>query len=188
MRVIAGLAKGRQLVAPAGMRVRPTAGRVRRTLMDILAPRIEGREWLDLFAGSGAVGIEALSRGARHVVFVESDPRALAALEANLQRTGLGEGAEVRRRDVTRALEELAREGRRFDVVFADPPYGRGLVDETVRGVATSGLLALGGLLVVQHGARECPAQPEGWRLVRRVEFGETVLSFLAPVEAGEGP
>ena len=187
MRVIAGQAKGRELVAPKGMRVRPTSDRVRQSLMDILAPWTVGRVWLDLFAGTGAVGIEALSRGARRVVFVENDRRALSALEANLRRTGLMDGADVRRLSVAQALPALAAEGWSFDVIFADPPYERGLVDETVSRVGSMSLLAPGGLLVVQHSSRERPVAPSGWRVVREASFGETVLSFLAPAGWEDG-
>lgn len=187
MRVIAGQAKGRPLLVPKGRRVRPTTDRVRQSLMDILAPWTAGRVWLDLYAGSGAVGIEALSRGARRVVFVENDRRALSALEANLQRTGLAAGAEIRRQSVAQALPGLAAEGWAFDVIFADPPYEQGLVEQTVGRVAASTLLAPGGLLVVQHSARERPLPPAGWRVVREVDFGETHLSFLAPAGWEDG-
>lgn len=187
MRVIAGQAKGRQLLVPKGKRVRPTTDRVRQSLMDILAPWTVGRVWLDLYAGSGAVGIEALSRGAHRVVFVENDRRALWALEANLRRTGLTAGAEIRRQSVSQALPVLAGEGWRFDVVFADPPYEQGLVDETVSRVGSSRLLAPGGLLVVQHSAREKPVLPAEWRTVREADFGETVVTFLAPAGWEDG-
>ncbi|MEW6046455.1 MAG: 16S rRNA (guanine(966)-N(2))-methyltransferase RsmD [Bacillota bacterium] len=181
MRVIAGQARGRRLLAPKGRGVRPTTDRVRQSLMDILVPWTEGRAWLDLFAGSGAVGIEALSRGACLAVFVESDRRAAEVLEANLVRTGLRGRAEIRQSTVRVALEDLAREGRAFDVVFADPPYGQGFVAETAREVARLRLVSPPGLLVIQHSARERPGDVEGLRLAREAAYGETVVSFFSP-------
>lgn len=181
MRVIAGVAKGRPLLSPRGRRVRPTSDRVRQSLMDILAARTPGRAWLDLYAGSGSVGIEALSRGAGPVVFVERDPQACRALLANLQRTGLARGAEVRQQSVERALAELAAQGRRFDVIFADPPYGQGEVEATLARVAAAGVLQGDGLLVIQHSSRERPEPGGAWTVVREVRFGETQLTILAP-------
>ncbi|MBE3598066.1 MAG: 16S rRNA (guanine(966)-N(2))-methyltransferase RsmD [Limnochordaceae bacterium] len=185
MRVIAGIAKGRPLIVPAGRSVRPTTDRVRQSVMDILAPFTLERAWLDLFAGSGAMGIEALSRGARRAVFVEDDPAALRAIRANLERTGLGEKATVLRRDALRAIEELSRSGERFDVIFADPPYAAGLAEAVVRALAASGLAADDGVVVVQHGAREEPAAVAGWTVWRRARYGETTVTFLA--RGGEG-
>ncbi|WP_324667622.1 16S rRNA (guanine(966)-N(2))-methyltransferase RsmD [Geochorda subterranea] len=183
VRVIAGIAKGRTLVAPKGRQVRPTTDRVRQSMMDILAGWTAERDWLDLFAGSGSVGIEALSRGARRVVFVEQDRRALEALLANLRRTGLEAGAEVRHQPVERALVDLADGGGRFDVIFADPPYEQGLVEATVRRVVASGIVREGGLLVVQHSAREQPLPPAGWRIRRQVPFGETQVTILTAAD-----
>jgi len=183
VRVIAGIAKGRTLIAPRGRQVRPTTDRVRQSLMDILVGWTAERDWLDLFAGSGAVGIEALSRGARRVVFVEQDRRAVQALLTNLERTGLAGSADVRHQPVERALSELAQRGERFDVVFADPPYGQGLVEATVRQVAAAGIVREGGLLVVQHSAREQPSAPEGWRIGRQVPFGETQVTIMTAAD-----
>src|SRR5919204_5949790 len=123
MQVIAGALKGRRLVAPRGLATRPTADQVRIALMDTLAARLTGARVLDLFAGSGSVGVEALSRGAAHVTFVERDRRALAALQDNVNALGV---AAVTRRlalSVDRALARLVAEGEQFGIVFLDPPY-----------------------------------------------------------------
>lgn len=165
--------------------MRPTTARLRRSLLDILAPRIPGSQWLDLFAGSGAVGIEALSRGADRVVFVDESTAAVRIIRENIQRANLPtERADVRRGSALRLMETLAAEGRRFDVVFADPPYGKGLVDAAVGAVARHGLIAPGGLLVVQHSSRERPHPPPGWAPARTVGHGETEVTFFAR-EAG---
>ncbi len=121
MRVVAGQLRGRRLIAPPGRGTRPTSDRVREALFSILGP-LDGVRVLDLFAGSGALGIEALSRGAAHVTFVDSGPRALAAIQRNLETLGVaGAEAAVSRRDALRFLRE--QDGARFDLVFADPPY-----------------------------------------------------------------
>ena len=121
MRVIAGALKGRRLVTPRGATTRPTADQVRTALMDTLAPRLPGARMLDLFAGAGAVGLEALSRGAAHATFVERDGRAAAALVQNVRELGVGGRARVLRGDVGRELTRLAGLGERFEIVFLDP-------------------------------------------------------------------
>src|SRR5258707_2421054 len=123
MRVLAGALKGRRLETPGGSTTRPTADQVRIALMDTLTPRLPGARVLDLFAGAGGVGLEAISRGAADAVFVERDARAVAALRENVEALGLGAAARVKRGDVLRELEALYREGERFDIVFLDSPY-----------------------------------------------------------------
>ncbi len=165
--------------------MRPTADRVRQSLMDILRPWIEGRLWLDLYAGCGAVGIEALSRGAAGAVFVERCPQACRAIHHNLQLTGLAARAEVCCEAAEAAVARLLREGRRFDVVFADPPYGdtpHGEPGVTARLVE---LVGPGGLVVWQHPCKApSPALP-GMAGVRQCRYGETCLSFFARREEG---
>lgn len=124
MRVIAGIAKGHPLVAPTGRGTRPTADRVREAVFSALLPRLPGARVLDLYAGSGALGIEALSRGAARATFVERDRRALKAIGDNLDTTRLADRARVLARDVRSALAHLAGVGDCFDVVLLDPPYG----------------------------------------------------------------
>jgi 16S rRNA (guanine966-N2)-methyltransferase len=121
VRVVAGLYRGRRLQAPAGRSTRPTSDRVREALFSILGPSVEGARVLDIFAGSGALGIEALSRGAAEAVFVDSDARAVAAVRANLE--AVGAEARVHRRDAFGWLASPASGGGTFDLVFADPPY-----------------------------------------------------------------
>src|SRR2546427_2323369 len=123
MRVLAGALKGRRLETPRGSTTRPTADQVRIALMDTLTPRLPGARLLDLFAGAGGVGLEALSRGAAQATFVERDTRAIGALRANVATLGVTGQARVERADVQAALERLAREDARFDIVFLHPPY-----------------------------------------------------------------
>src|SRR6185436_9250282 len=118
MRIVAGAFKGKRIVTPKGDRTRPTADQVRIALMDTLTPWLPDAHVLDLFAGAGGVGLEALSRGAAHVTFVEKDPRAVAALRENVATLGVGEAARVLRGDVHRELTHLHAEGARFRIVF----------------------------------------------------------------------
>jgi 16S rRNA (guanine(966)-N(2))-methyltransferase RsmD len=190
MRIIAGKAKGRTLVAPRARILRPTSDRVRESLFNILA--VEGKSFLDLFAGAGGVGIEALSRGAARVVFVESNRVCAEALRQNLGRCGFRnmplecaedgvcQDVDVVECSVDRAMRLLSHRGERFDVIFADPPYDRDLVDLTLRTLRTIPLLQEGGIAVIQHSTREeVPAQREGYRVADRRQYGETTLSFL---------
>lgn len=171
VRIIAGRWGGRRILVPPGTRVRPTSDRVREAWMSILAPELEGARVLDLFAGSGALGLEALSRGAAHVTFVESDPRVLRVLRANLQELGAGPAARVVRADGLRLLHETAPES--YDLIFADPPYERGLADATVRAFRATGA---GRILALEHHRDEAVDPPA--HAVRRV-YGDTVLLFV---------
>ncbi|HEY8486856.1 MAG TPA: 16S rRNA (guanine(966)-N(2))-methyltransferase RsmD [Limnochordales bacterium] len=178
MRVVAGQARGRRLHVPRLPGLRPTSDRVRQALMDILRPWLEGCSWLDLFAGCGAVGIEALSRGARRAVFVERHPVACRAVLANLQATGLQERAVLRCEPVEQALDLLARQGERFDVIFADPPYDQ--LESLARwdGRVLAELLEGRGVVALEHSARH---SPPGWQSLRRVResrYGESAVSF----------
>jgi len=180
MRVIAGRLKGRRLAAPRGTTTRPTADQVRTALMDTLAPSLPEARVLDLFAGAGGVGIEAISRGAVHTTFVERDVRALRSLEANVHALGLGDQARVLRLDVVRALSLLERERARFDIVFLDPPYEGNLVAVTLTVLGEGRLVPPGGLVIAQHLTKRPPAsEVGGLQAFRTRRFGETTLTFF---------
>jgi 16S rRNA (guanine(966)-N(2))-methyltransferase RsmD len=148
--------------------------------MDTLMPRLPGARLLDLFAGAGGVGLEALSRGAAHATFVERDPRALAALRANVETLGVAAQARVERADVRAALDRLAREGARFDIVFLDPPYDQDLVVPTLQRLGASALVAPGGVVVAQHLTKAPPPADVGVLTAFRTRrFGETTLTFF---------
>jgi 16S rRNA (guanine966-N2)-methyltransferase len=186
VRIIAGALKGRRLVTPRGDTTRPTADQVRIALMDTLAPRLPEARVLDLFAGAGGVGLEALSRGAAHATFVERDARAVAALRENVTALGLGELARVRRGDVLRELSALYRAGERFDLVFLDPPYETGLVETTLEALGGGGLLLAEGLVVAQHFTKRAPAAIVGaLASFRARRFGETTLTFYRAAPGG---
>ena len=182
MRVIAGVYKGRTLQAPAWDGLRPTSDRLRETLFNIVAPRIEGARVLDVCAGTGAVGIEALSRGAAAVTFVEEDRRAVALIEANLRKCQIGEGYTIDRRS---ALARAAVfPGGPFDIVFLDPPYAQRTLEPWLDVAASH--VAPGGLVVFEHASRvEAPTSHECLVLTRRVRQGDSALTFYVPGPAG---
>lgn len=177
MRVIAGALKGRRLHTPDWPGLRPTSDRLRETLFNVLAPRIEGARVLDAFAGTGAVGIEALSRGVAHVTFVEHDARAVRLIERNASHCGLpGDGNRyaIIRADFAAAARRLSRD---FDVLFLDPPYGQDQLTGSLE--AASGLVGSGALLVIEHARRdEAPEHLSGLRRIRQLRSGDSTLSF----------
>jgi 16S rRNA (guanine(966)-N(2))-methyltransferase RsmD len=187
MRVLAGTLKGRRLVTPRGLGTRPTADQVRIALMDTLTPRLPGARVLDLFAGAGGVGLEALSRGAATATFVERDHRAVAALRENVAALGAGDRVRIHRGDVAATLERLARAGERYDIVFLDPPYEAGLVAPVLDALGTGAVTAPGVVVIAQHPTRQ-PPPPATGRLVmyRTRRFGETTLTFFR-AENGAG-
>ncbi|MGH7302712.1 MAG: 16S rRNA (guanine(966)-N(2))-methyltransferase RsmD [Candidatus Rokuibacteriota bacterium] len=184
MRVIAGALKGRRLVTPRGATTRPTADQVRIALMDTLGPWLPAARVLDLFAGAGGVGLEALSRGAAHATFVERDPAALDALVENIRTLGLEPRTHVARGDVARQLGRLEGEGRKFEIVFLDPPYATEDGERALTALGAGALLAPDAVVVAQHLTKRRPAPEYGTvRAFRDRRFGETTLTFF---RAGE--
>lgn len=180
MRIIAGKWRGRPLRAPKGFTVRPTSDRVREAIFDILGDRVAGAATLDLFAGSGALGLEALSRGAPSAVFVESDPGAFGILRGNIESLG-ARGADPLHLDYRQALRRLRARGMRFGLVFLDPPYGKGMAAESAAGLGRAGLLESGATVVVEEAARTPDAVfPEGWEPVADRRYGDTRVVIFA--------
>ena len=177
MRVIAGTLKGRRLEAPSWDGLRPTSDKLRETLFNVLSPRIGGASFLDGYAGTGAVGIEALSRGAGFVTFVEKDRRAAALIETNLRRCAVSDRYAIIR---ARFADVPARaEGRVFDLVFADPPYGAQEMIEALEAAAS--LMAPGGLLVLEHAKRDlAPPSASGLVKTRDLISGDSALALFA--------
>lgn len=178
MHVIAGTARGIKLKTPRGNAVRPTSGRVKEALFNILGRRICGAVFWDLFAGSGAIGIEALSRGAAAAIFVEKEKAHLSYIENNLSRTRLTARARLIRRDVMLALPQLAREKEQADLIFTDPPYQETTVPELLEAAARHRLLRPGGLIVLELFARS-RFWPEGHPAVELRRYGDTHLVFI---------
>jgi 16S rRNA (guanine966-N2)-methyltransferase len=176
MRVIAGQYRGRRLQAPAGTNTRPTADRVREALFSILGDRVAQARVLDLFAGAGTLGLEALSRGASTATFVESAPRALAALKANVD--ALGADAEVVRGDALRWLRGASAGARQYDLVFLDPPYRRAAeLGEELSGILPPVLAP--GALVIAESDRRAPLELNITATDER-RYGDTLIRFHA--------
>lgn len=174
MRVIAGAFRGRRLKAPDWEGLRPTSDRLRETLFNILAPRIEGARLLDGYAGTGAVGIEALSRGAAHVTFVEQDRRAAALIAANLQALGVINRHAIIRAGFAGAAQQLSE---RFQVIFLDPPYGTAHLSDALSAAAP--LVTGDTLLIVEHATRDAaPETVSALVKTRELKQGDSALAF----------
>ncbi len=187
MRIIAGTYRSRTLAAPPGMSTRPTSDRLRETLFNVLAPRIEGAVFLDLYAGSGAVGLEALSRGAAHVAFVEREPAALKVLEGNLARLGIGSGVRIHRKSVSAFLRSATGpkpKPERHEVLFMDPPYDKAEEYASTLGLlggAVEGILAPGAVVIAEHRRKFALGERYGsLKRTRVLEQGDAALSFFA--------
>jgi 16S rRNA (guanine(966)-N(2))-methyltransferase RsmD len=180
MRVIAGKFKSRKLEAPPGMLTRPTSDRLRETLFNVVAPLVADSVWLDLFAGSGAIGIEALSRGARSVYFVESASAAARTIRKNLHTLEINEGAEVIERDAAVALRMLDSQAVVCDFVFLDPPYRKmGDYEQVLGFLSQSQLLAPDSQVIAEHDKHFDPGDEFGsLRRYRVLRQGDAVLSF----------
>jgi 16S rRNA (guanine(966)-N(2))-methyltransferase RsmD len=183
VRVIAGRLKGRRLEGPRWDGLRPTSDSLRETLFNILGQRVAGARVLDGYAGTGALGIESLSRGAGHVTFVEKDRRALALITRNLAACAVTDGYTILSSGVEAVAAKLG--GQRFDIILLDPPYAIGSLDDVVAGV--HGVLAPGGVVVLEHAARLVPpARAGSLVLTRRVRAGDSALGFYVASPAGE--
>ncbi|MBZ5508137.1 MAG: 16S rRNA (guanine(966)-N(2))-methyltransferase RsmD [Acidobacteriia bacterium] len=190
MRVIAGKYKSRRLAAPQGIETRPTSDRLRETLFNVVTPGIKDSVWLDLFAGSGAVGIEALSRGARSVYFVESAGSAARTIRKNLHTLKIEEGAEVIERDAVVALRMLDFQAVTCDFVFLDPPYRKlGDYERVLSFLSQSRLLNPGSRVIAEHDKHFDPGDTFGsLRRFRKLRQGDAVLSFysVAPLQTAQ--
>lgn len=179
MRVIAGQAKGRKLQTIEGTDTRPTTDRIKETLFNIIAFDLSDCQFLDLFSGSGAIGIEALSRGSEMCVFVEQSAICQQIIRENLSHTQLSEKAQLLPMGVERALETLEAEKKVFDIIFLDPPYESGLAEPTLSGIVSKGLLNESGYVIVERGA-QIPLLPvAGLRVLREKQYRTTVMTFL---------
>lgn len=186
MRVIAGSAKGRRLKTPFGASgLRPTSDKVREAIFDIIGPDILDARFLDLFCGTGAVGIEALSRGARCVVFVDSRSSAIDLLKENLSRCGFEQNVEIMQCDALQAISTLGNRQRRFEVIFIDPPYGSELISDALAAIPSGDLLLPGTRVLVEHAVRK-PVSEGITGLTRHKEyrFGDTAITLFHCIEA----
>lgn len=188
MRVGGGEARGRKIRTPRGRTARPTSDRVKKTIFDILGPRIIGARVLDLFAGSGALGIEALSRGASGAVFVESDPGAVRAIRENIEHCRVGPGAEIFKGRADAALRSMRKAGVLFDLIFVDPPYDLGMARAALELLSSGRVLDEGACIVVEWSRDERSDSPEASLVLENErEFGRTIITFFRYSARPEG-
>jgi 16S rRNA (guanine966-N2)-methyltransferase len=178
-RIISGTARGTRLVAPAGDATRPTGDKVKEALFSILTPHMPAKGFLDIFAGTGQIGLEAASRGASPVVLVEKAPAGLAAIRTNADKTHLAAKVTILAADAAAALQRLIAQNSHFELIFLDPPYLTALRDFCSLAPALAGLLSPDGLLVIEHDSREIPpAFVTNLQFLRSCQYGSAMLSF----------
>jgi 16S rRNA (guanine966-N2)-methyltransferase len=173
MRIVGGACKKRPLRVP-GKGVRPTRGLIREAIFNVLSERVVDARILDIFAGSGALGIEAISRGARHCTFIEKKSR---VLRKNIAALAIKEQTRVLSEDFRPALRRS--KGKSFDIIFADPPYNRNYIQPAIEMISRYALLATAGIIVVEHSSLEEYAIPEGLVKIKQKQYGDTTISFL---------
>ncbi len=185
MHIISGIYKGKALEAPHN--IRPTEDRIRKALFDIIND-VEDLVILELFAGSGAVGLEALSLGAKEVVFVENDRASLGAIQKNINNLGVNKPdsnkkTEVIHKDAIEIIPLIFKNNKKFDLVFADPPYYQGLTEKTLQSIALYDILSELGLLVLQHFKKDfAPESAGNLKLFKQAKYGDSLLSFYRKV------
>jgi 16S rRNA (guanine966-N2)-methyltransferase len=179
MRIIGGKFRGRKIEQPESEAVRPTKDRTREAVFNIIAELVPDADVLDLFAGSGAYGLEALSRGARKAVFIEKEREAASAIKRNISSLGVGERAKVITGDVFKAIKELKEEKEAFELVFIDPPYSKGEAKKTLIKVNHYDILKHSGLVIIEHRTGESLPDSEGdVSILKRKTYGNTSISI----------
>jgi len=180
MRILGGTAKGRKLVAVKGKGIRPTRDAVKESIFSMIQGNVEAAVVLDLFAGTGNLGLEALSQGAKRAIFVEKERVPLRALMRNIDLCGFRDRADVISRDAEMALKLLRRRAEKLDLVFIDPPYGSGYVGKTLRFISAHDMVNDGGMVVVEHSSGEAPSDQSGrFSLRRQKRHGDTTITIF---------
>lgn len=180
LRVIAGICKGRPLKAVSGNLTRPTTDKVKESIFNIIGPYFQGGQALDLYAGSGSLGIEALSRGMNNVIFVDQNSKAIEIIQFNLQKCNFESNAEVYRNDAKRALKALAKRDVKFDIIFLDPPYAKQRLKDEIEFIFNYQLLLPNGMIVTEHDAQICLPDLIGeFTCTRNEKYGDTAISIF---------
>ncbi|WP_419873064.1 16S rRNA (guanine(966)-N(2))-methyltransferase RsmD [Candidatus Pristimantibacillus sp. PTI5] len=179
MRVIAGEAKGRTLKAVPGMNTRPTTDKVKEAIFSMIGPYFDGGMALDLFAGTGGLGIEAWSRGVERTVFIDREKISIDIIRHNVQTANMGSAAEIYRNDAERALKALAKRGQKFRLVFLDPPYKMITMDSLMTQLVENELLEQDAVIVVEHDAsHRYPEQLEHFEQLKHAKYGDTAVTI----------
>lgn len=179
MRVISGTAKGHKLQTPEGLDTRPTTDRVKESLFNIIAYDLAQCKFLDLFSGSGAIGIEALSRGAQKAVFVDESDICKQIIERNLNFTKLYDKAIILKKDVLSAISYLHSINESFDIIFMDPPYNKGLIEPTLTAIVNAELLKKEGYIIIEHSSKVLIPSIKGLKIVREKDYKTTSMTFM---------
>lgn len=178
MRIIAGERKGLRLISFRNSSIRPTADSTKELIFNVIHENVNASRVLDIFAGTGGLGIEALSRGATEAVFVESNRSAQNLIRNNLEKTGYLEKTKILRLSFERAIKLLSKQKNQFDLIFADPPYQKGYPQSTVEAVATGDLLLPGGCLIIEQSSREQMLSSEKYKLITEKKRGDSTILF----------
>ena len=180
MRIVSGKAKGRRLFAVKGLKTRPTSDKIKESIFNILCEDFEGKEVLDLFAGTGNLGIEALSRGASRAVFIERNPGAVSVLKRNLSACGFAEKSDVMRNTVAKGISILEKRGLSFDIIFLDPPYFGELLQDALFTLSKSCILREEARVIAEHSnLKDIKKQLGRLVLKDQRQYGKTIVSFL---------
>lgn len=184
MRVISGIAKGHRLKAVPGRGTRPTSDRVKEAIFSMVGPYFDNEVVLDLFAGTGSLGIEALSRGCKKAVFVDRKRESIATIRNNLDSTGLAEAAECYQMTADRAIKWLQKQRMSFNLLFIDPPYRLKEMDELLLAMVQGGIVRSGATIVLEHDKEhEYPEQVQALSLTKQAVYGNTALSLYSMKE-----
>jgi 16S rRNA (guanine966-N2)-methyltransferase len=177
MRIIGGSAKGRRIKSPLGSALRPTSDQVREAIFDIIGPSIEDARFLDIFSGTGSVGIEALSRGARNVTFVDNKASSVELIKMNLEKCGFDKNFEILLCDAVQAITTLSNRQRRFEYIFIDPPYNSDLAVKCLEMLSAKGLLVPSTSVLVEHSdKKDIPEKISGFVSQREYKYGDTMV------------
>lgn len=179
LRITGGQLRGRKIKTLEGKGTRPMLSRIRKSLFDLIGNRITDADFLDLFAGTGSVGIEALSRNAASATFIEKEAAAIEVINGNLSLFDLSGRARVYRRDVLSWLSLVAGEGEAFDIIFVGPPYFQNLADKVLEQIPGAGILKEDGLIFIQHYKKEKIVVPDGLELAEERKYGDMFLSII---------
>ncbi len=181
MRIISGAFRGRRLHSPKGDKIRPTIDRVRESIFNIIAAKVPDSKVLDLFAGTGAMGLEALSRGARNCFFVDQSVQAVHLIRENVQMCAAQDRSRVIHGPVGSAIQRLNSENELFDIIFMDPPYGKGYIQKTLEIIdAVAGSDAL--VVAEQHIKDQSPRIPPIWQVDRERRYGDVLITFYSRI------
>lgn len=178
VRVISGSARGLKLNTPGDDRVRPTTDRVKESMFNIIQDWVYDSQVLDLFAGSGALGIEALSRGASQAVFCDNSLDSIKIIKSNIEKARVADRSQIVSGDFKRCLRDMGAKNQSFDMIFVDPPYYKGLFEEVLDTIRACKILKKDGIVIVEHDAKRPIGQVEGLEVYKEKKYGITMLTF----------